>query len=355
MKTVDRFLIGGFFARSALMLFLLTGIYLLSETLNYSGKLGEGGFGFVELLFYLAMRVPGILVEMAPFGALLGTLVLLGELARHAELTALRAGGMSLPRVARPLLLGGLVVTALTFILNDSVAGQLSYIADRYLEQQVKGRQQGRWLPGGGIWFQDGQWVVSATRVASSGSELRGVRLFRRGESGMLREMVEAERMVYEGGGWRLRKVQGISTEELVPREERDLAVPFRIQPSVLADLGKSPERMSFARLWDYVGKLKDQGQPVRGLAFSLWQKVTMPLACMIMVLVAAPFVTLNSRGGGRVGRLLAGIALGFAFHASNVLTGQLSTAGSLPPAAAAWLPILVFGTAGGVLLYRAR
>ncbi|KPV40452.1 hypothetical protein AN478_06580 [Thiohalorhabdus denitrificans] len=355
MKTVDRFLLVGFFGRTGLMLFLLTGIYLLSETLNYSGKLGEGGFGVVELLVYLAMRVPGILVEMAPFGVLLGTLVLLSELARNAELTALRAGGMSLPRVARPLLLGGAVVAAVTFVLNDSVAGQLTYMADRYVDEQVKGSRQGRWLPGGGVWFQDGRWVVSASRVARSGQELRRVRIFQRDEGGMLETMVEARTMVHEDGGWRLHQARGVSTEELAPRLQEAGVMPFRIQPSVLADLGKTPERMPFTDLWAYVGDLRDQGQPVRGLAFSLWQKITMPLAALVMVLVATPFVTVNTRGGGRVGRLLAGIALGFAFHASNVLTGQLSAAGALPAVVAAWLPVAVFGLAGGVLLYRAR
>ncbi|HKJ86985.1 MAG TPA: LptF/LptG family permease, partial [Gammaproteobacteria bacterium] len=305
MKTVDRFLIGGFFARSGLMLFMLTGIYLLSETLNYSGKLGKGGFGAPDLALYLALRVPGIIVEMAPFGVLLGTLVLLGELARYAELTALRAGGVSLPRIARPMLFGGVVIAGIAFVLNDSVAGQLNYMADRFLHEKVDGGHQGRWLPGGGIWFKDGKWVVSARRVARSGTELRGVHLFRRGDGGILREMVEAKRMVYAGGNWRLRHVEGISTKDLLPRQEGDLVVPFRIRPTVLADLGKSPERMPFAQLWTYVGQLKAQGQPVRDLTFSLWQKVTMPLACIVMVMVAAPFVTLNSRGGGRVGRLL--------------------------------------------------
>lgn len=354
MKTADRFLLQGFLSRTGLMLFLLGGVYVLSEVLNESGNLGEGQFGIVALGQYVGLRLPGILVEMAPFAVLLGTLVFLGDLARHAELTALRAGGMSLPRIVRPLLLGGLLVAGLTYGINDQAAGQLDSLADRFMQEKTKGKQPGRWLSSGGVWFRDGDWVISADRVARSGTELRGVRLFQRDGEGMLREVVEAARLHHANGEWRLDRAQALSTQSLeaiVPEEPLDL----RADPEVLADLGKSPERMSFLRLWGYVEQLRAQGQPVNSLGFTLWQKVTLPLACAVMVLVAAPFVSLNPRGGGRVGRLLIGIGLGLVFHASNVLAGHLTAAGGLPPVAAAWMPIVGFSLLGGVLLLRAR
>ncbi|MFB6260550.1 MAG: LptF/LptG family permease, partial [Thiohalorhabdaceae bacterium] len=90
-------------------------------------------------------------------------------------------------------------------------------------------------------------------------------------------------------------------------------------------------------------------------LAFTLWQKITLPLACVVMVIVAAPFVSSTPRSGNRVGRLLGGIGLGMAFHASNVLVEQLSTAGGLPPVIAAWLPLAVFTALGGLMLARWR
>jgi len=354
VKTADRFLLQGFLARTGLMLLLMGGIYILSEVLNKSRDLGEGEFGLFALVQFVALRFPGILVEMAPFAVLLGTLIFLGELARHAELTALRAGGMSLPRIVRPLLLGGVVVAGLTYVVNDQVAGQLNVVADRFLEEKTKGERTGRWLRGGGVWFRDGAWMVSAGRVSRSGTDLRGIRLFKRDENGMLQEMVTAPRLRYTDNGWRLTDPQAVSAESLA-RFAPDGTVPLRVEPDVLADLGKSPERMGFFQLWGYVDQLQAQGQPVNRLGFTLWQKVTMPLACAVMVLVAAPFVSLNPRGGGRVGRLLVGIALGMLFHASNVLVGQLTAAGGLAPVVAAWLPLAAFTLLGSVLLLRAR
>lgn len=355
MKAVDRFLLRGFFAKTGLMLFLLAGIYLLSEALQKSRNLGEAGFDLVLLAQYLALRIPDILTEMAPFGVLLGTLVLLGELARHSELTALRAGGLSLARIARPLLLGGLIAAVATFVLEDRVAGRLEFLGERLLQQEMDGARSGRWLGEGGVWFRDGPFVVAATRVARSGRELSGVRLYRVGDRGLLEEVLVGDRLVYRGGAWHLDGGTrlGMADLEMIPLAARE--VPLQARPEVMADLGRSPERMGVVGLWRYVEQVRNQGQSADFLAFTLWQKITLPLACAVMVLVATPFVSLTPRSGGRVGRLLAGIALGLAFHASNVLVEQVTVAGIMPPLTAAWLPLMGFAALGGLLLLRSR
>lgn len=353
MKTVDRFLLRGFFAKTGLMLFLLAGIYLLSEALQYSRDLGQEGFDLVLLVQYLALSTPGILAEMAPFGVLLGTLVLLGELSRNAELTALRAGGISLGRIARPLLLGGAIVAALTFAVEDRVAGRLELLGERLLSERVGDAGSGQWLGRGGVWLRDGPYVVSAARVSRTGDELSGVTVYRVDGAGLLEEVATAEGLIFRQGAWGLRDGTGIGIPRLDSRDQDGAELPLRARPEVMAELGSSPERMGFLQLWGYVGQLQRQGQPTNYLVFTLWQKITLSLACVVMVLVAAPFVSLTPRSGNRVGRLLGGIGLGMAFHASNVLVEQLSVAGGLPPPVAAWLPVATFTALGGLMLFR--
>lgn len=355
MKIVDRYLLHGFFAKTGLMIFLLSGVYVLSEALKQSRKLGEAGIGLLDLAQYLALRIPGIVYEMAPFGVLLGTLVLLGDLARHAELAALRAGGLSLARIAVPLVLGGVVVAGLSFVVNDRVAGRLDYLGEQALRGGGGEGERGQWLPSGGIWFRDGPYVVSVDQVRRSGRELRGARLYRLGEGGLISEVISGRALVFRDGRWHLEGGNMVDLGSLSREAFGARAMSLRAEPEVMADLGRQPERMTFARLWRYTAQLQRQGQPVGFLLFTLWQKITLPLACAVMVLVAAPFVTLSPRSGGRIGRVLAGIGLGLAFHASNVLVENLSAAGGVPAVAAAWAPLGAFGALGGFLLYRHR
>ena len=112
---------------------------------------------------------------------------------------------------------------------------------------------------------------------------------------------------------------------------------------------------MSTLRLWRYVAELEAQGQPVGGLKFLLWQKMSVPLACVVMVLVAVPFTNLAPRAGSGAGRILLGVALGMGFHAANKLAGNLSGAGAVTPWMAAWAPMTVFTLLGVGLLFRMR
>ena len=77
-----------------------------------AGQISVAAFG--RLLFLL---VPFVISYALPIGILTGVLLLLGRLSADSEITAMRAAGISLPRIARPVLIlgvlgviGGLVI-----------------------------------------------------------------------------------------------------------------------------------------------------------------------------------------------------------------------------------------------------
>jgi lipopolysaccharide export system permease protein len=352
---MDRFLLRGFLAKVGLFLFLLAGIYLLSDAIEKSKGLGQGDYSLGDHGYFLLLRLPQILYEMAPFAVLLGTLTYMGELVRNAELTALRGAGLSMARIARPLLLGGLLVSVLAFALEDQVGGPLAAAAERFYKSEAKGRNVGRWVSSGGVWFRDQGRVISVQQVARSGRHMRGVRIYDHGPDGHLSALVDADRAVFRDGGWEMRDVRRLDAKSLSITRTESRSLRLTVEPSVLADLGSSPERMSTLRLWRYVTELEQQGQPVGGLKFLLWQKFSVPLACAVMVLVAVPFTNLAPRAGSSAGRILLGVTLGMGFHAANKLAGNLSGAGAVEPWMAAWGPMALFVVLGLGLLFRMR
>lgn len=355
MNTLDRYLVRGFMGRVAVMLFLLTGIYLLAETIEQSEELGQGGYGIAALAWVVALKLPAMAYEIVPFAVLLGTLLWLAELGRHNELTALGGAGLSMARLTWPLLAGGLFLAGLAFALGNHVAGRLEALAERYAERHIEEEQPGYWLAEGGIWLQDGPHLVHIQRVARSGQELHGVQIYKRGQGHKIAALIQTPRLRYREGQWHLNAGWRFATDSLKIERIEDDTLGLRTRPELLAEFGKRPERMAFTGLWQYIQELERSGQAVGGLKFTLWQKITRPLACAVMVLVAAPFAAASPRSGRRAGRALVGIALGLVFHTSNLLVGHLSAAGWLPPVAAAWLPVAGFGLLGGTLLAQLR
>jgi lipopolysaccharide export LptBFGC system permease protein LptF len=81
---------------------------------------------------------------------------------------------------------------------------------------------------------------------------------------------------------------------------------------------------------------------------------LTFPLANLVLLLVALPLMIGRERGR-RMEGLIEGCLLCVFYFCADFLTRALGMEGMLSPIMAAWLPVLVFGSLGIVLLESMR
>ncbi len=88
---------------------------LIRDLLPYllSGQLPAGTF-----LRLVGMLVPAVAIYALPMGMLTGVLLTLGRLSADSEITAMRAAGLSLVRIARPIFILGALGCALGLYVN---------------------------------------------------------------------------------------------------------------------------------------------------------------------------------------------------------------------------------------------
>jgi lipopolysaccharide export system permease protein len=88
---------------------------LVRDLLPYllSGQLPAGTF-----LRLVGMLVPAVAIYALPMGMLTGVLLTLGRLSADSEITAMRAAGLSLARIARPIFILGALGCALGLYVN---------------------------------------------------------------------------------------------------------------------------------------------------------------------------------------------------------------------------------------------
>src|SRR5215475_4520096 len=75
---------------------------------------------FLVVIDYFRYLIPYLVYQLSPLAALVATLVTLGILSKNNEITAFKASGISLYRLALPLLASGLVLAASLLILDDT-------------------------------------------------------------------------------------------------------------------------------------------------------------------------------------------------------------------------------------------
>lgn len=121
MKRLDMFMLRQFLPLFAMTFFICTFIVLMQFLwLHLQDLVGKGlGFGVLsELFFYAALSM----VPMAlPLAVLLASLMTFGNLGESMELTALKAGGISLFRVMQPLIVLMAFVAVGAFFFQNNV------------------------------------------------------------------------------------------------------------------------------------------------------------------------------------------------------------------------------------------
>jgi len=73
------------------------------------------------VLQYFVNSAPDTVVKMLPVALLLATFLALGQLNKFGELTAMRAGGLSLIRILAPVLAVGLLAVGVSLLVGEFV------------------------------------------------------------------------------------------------------------------------------------------------------------------------------------------------------------------------------------------
>ena len=132
-------------------------------------------------------------------------------------------------------------------------------------------------------------------------------------------------------------------TTKTVPEQNWDLA----IDPRLLQISLSTPGEMSLTQLSDYIEYQKRNHLVPIIYQLSFWQRALAPLASLIMMFLAVPFVFGPLRNMTTSVRLLAGLMVGFAFYFCNQLFPPLSQVLHFPPYLAVMLPLGVFTLIG--------
>ena len=117
LRTIDRYLLGEVL-RPMLAAILITLLALLAERALRVIDLVLGWRGSIGIVFeMMSYLIPHYMVVALPAALFLGIMLGIARLSREGELDAMRAAGMGLWRMTRPLLLLALVVLVLHLIL----------------------------------------------------------------------------------------------------------------------------------------------------------------------------------------------------------------------------------------------
>src|SRR5688572_1145270 len=143
MRLLDRYLLREFLTP---LFFCLAGFFILLVGADqFEEQSSLEGMAFGEVVAYYAVKTPALVVEVMPIALLLSLLYALSQHARHNEITAIRAAGVSLLRLSLPYFFVGLVASLVVFALNEGLVPDSDARANDIKERHKRLNQPDKW------------------------------------------------------------------------------------------------------------------------------------------------------------------------------------------------------------------
>ncbi len=311
--------------------------------------------GVALVVRLLVLRVPYFLAFSLPMALLLGVLLTFGRLSDRNEVVAMRTSGISLVRVALPVLAGGLFVSLSGIALNEWV---VPLAEDRYRTEFLSAGSQSV-APPSYLLFREREGtrvtIYYARRVGPGAETMEGLTA-NQFEGDRLVRVIEAAQARYGPGGWELEDgtMHLLDGPQLVQVRFRRIEAGIRRTPREILVGRKAPAEMTIQELRAYMGLLRRTGESVVEYLVYLHSRLAIPTSSLIFALLAVPLGLRPHRSGSSIGLGLTILILLVYYLLMNT-TLALGHSGRLPAALAAWSPNLLVGAVGGYLLWRVR
>jgi len=354
LSRIDRYVGRSVLVGTALVLAVVLAITTLFSLVDVLPDYGRGNFDFAALVRFVVLSQARKLYEIFPVVTLIGTLLGLSALSLGSELTAMRAAGVSILRIVGAAMKTGIALVVVSALFGEYVVPWADNEA-----QLGRARALGEGLQNvkrSGLWLRDGNYYLRIREVLPDLS-LLSVSIFEVNETLSLRDQLFARRAVYlpEAKAWRLEDVRDATIGDdglKVRRAERQLW-RTSLTPEMVNVFSIKPDGLSTMQLARYVEHLRSNGQDTARYQLAFWQKLLLPLATAMMILLAAPFVFHHFRSGGMSKRLFIGVLLGLVFVVLNRTFGFLGLVYGLPPWLGATIPLLLFALLATVAMRR--
>jgi lipopolysaccharide export system permease protein len=354
MTILDRY-IGLTLARSALLVILiLLPLFTLLDLVQQLDEIGTGNYGLLDALIYEVFLMPTYLLSLVPFTALLGTSMALGGLAHTNELTAMRASGISIQRIGLATLKSGMLFILFVFIIMEWVAPPLHQQA---IQRQSLALSAGELLiEKHGTWIRQGNQFINI-RNKHEGHTLADIHIFEfNPEKQQLNFYLHADQAEMKNPQQWLYKnliVKNYQEKDVVTRHEAEQVRESYLTEKQLRVMEQPINSLSPTGLYQYLEYLRASEQATERFEMIFWQKATLPVAVIIMMLCSFPFVFGSLRSSSAGKRIILATITGFAFHLFSQSTINLGLMLDLNPLFTTLAPIITFPLLAAALMRR--
>lgn len=354
-RIISRYLIREIAGIFILGLVIFTLVLLMGRMVKLMEMVVSHGMPFSEVARLIALLLPSFLVLTIPMAFLLAVLLAFGRLSSDNEITVLKAGGLSLHALLPPVLVAAALAGGLTLFVslvavpwgNSGFKRITVDIARTYAATAIQERIFRDDIPGIVLYvdhFDEATRRMERVMIQDGRDPERPLTIFAKNgvvapddADGALRILLRSGSIHSRGSGGEYRLVS--FAEYHLTAEVGKGVIPTRTEIDMnVAELYRSARDPQLP-------------QQVRAkMLTEMHSRFAFPCAVFVFALLALP-LGLQNRRSGKTSGFTVSILILLVYYVLLSFLRTLAEKGAVPPFLAVWLPNLLFGGIGVVLL----
>ncbi len=360
MALLTRYTVKIFLRNFALSLGSFVGVYLLVDFFERVDNFVEKSAPISLYFGYFLNAIPLFISQVAPLSILMAAFITIGSLSRTGELTAMRAGGLSLYRISRPIILTTCIIDLLLVFNQELVLPKSTATMNNIMNQQIKGQSQPQRIRNQ-VWIRTGNSIVHIDQAIPQNNALRGITIFDLDENFQIAARTDAGSARFENNGWQFRNLNrrefNPENGEMVSSvQSRTKEIPFNKKPEDFQQADQHEWALNIFDLRKIANKMQAEGYDATRYLVNMHSHIAAPFACIVMVLLGIPFALHSGRNSSLSFGIVVSVMVGVVYFMLHSVAMAFGYSGVLPPLLATWSANILVGLTGlWLVLFRSQ
>ena len=355
-KLVDKYILKQVIEMFLMGVAVFTTIIFASDTfITLIKQISLFGIPFNVAFIMIILNLPQVIVMTIPMGVLLATVMTLNNLSLKSEITVMKACGIGLNRIAKPIFLFAIIMSILSFFINETVV-PVTTRQSKDLALWSLGQKN---IPEGkqNFVFKELKQDKLLKRLFYVGycenKTLHNITVLDASKDDTI-QILQADEGKTSPDGWNFRKgaVYTVNDQGKVLNTTLFDSSVVQFGLDLSDELNDNLAReMNFTKLVKFLNKNKDI-KDRNYLYIELFDKLALPLTTIAFVLIGVPLAITPPRVRYNRGFLFS-IFIIFAYYLIRALSISFGEEGNIPAFLAAWMPNIILTILGVWLYYR--
>lgn len=315
---------------------------------------------FWTIIQYFLLKVPHLLNLTLPISMLVAGMFTVANLAKNSELTAMRAAGLKVSWISRPIFTIALLTSFFSIFLGETIVPYAQRRVREIYNIDIQERDKTGEYSQTNFWWRSEDTFYSVSLFDSRENTFYDFSKLIVDKDFNLSSRIEAKTAswVNQNLGWSMNDVRQYkitSDNKAKLNIYNNLALPLKETPRDFYDAETDPGTMSYSQLSKFIAKQNSNGVATTSYRADLFSKISFPFVNLICTIVALPFALRTARSRKMGPSFIAGLLIGFSYYVVHSFSMALGRAELFPPLMAAWTANLIMGMTGIILMLGAE